>query len=190
MTSKDSGARDGRLVKLGERDAVRFERRLAHPPERVWRAITERDELTAWFPADIDGDLTRPGAELSFPFREDEAEAETGEVLECDSPRLLAFTWGEQMLRFELTPDGDGSRLVFTHALDRAETAKVAAGWQVCLDELAARLDGWPKPEFPEDHWSGLHEAYAAEFGVDPEEGRRALAEHQAALEAHGHEPG
>jgi uncharacterized protein YndB with AHSA1/START domain len=185
MTPERSAERDGELVKVGERDAVRFERRLSHPAERVWRAITDRDELAAWFPADIEGELTSVGAELSFPFREGEAETETGEVLESDPPRLLAFTWGGQTLRFDLTPDGDGTRLVFTHALDRAETAKTAAGWQVCFDELEAALDGRPKPEFPEDRWTELHEGYAAEFGVDPEEGRRALAEVQAAREAH-----
>ena len=178
------------LSRSGDRDAVRFERRLSHPTKRVWRAITDREELAEWFPADIEGELTSVGAALSFPFREGEGETETGEVLESDPPRLLAFTWGGQTLRFELTPEGEGTRLVFTHALDRAETAKTAAGWQVCFDELEAALDGRPKPEFPEDHWRELHEGYAAEFGVDPEEGRRALAERNAAVEAHREKAG
>ena len=32
------------------RAVLRFERKLAHPPERVWRALTERGELTGWHP--------------------------------------------------------------------------------------------------------------------------------------------
>ena len=146
MTSQQSPERDGTLTQLDGRDAVRFERRLAHPPERVWRAITEPGDLEAWFPADIEGDLGSAGAELSFPFRNDEAPTEAGEVLESEPPRLLAYTWGGQTLRFELEPDGDGTRLVFTHALPREETAKTAAGWQLRLDDLEARLAGDESP--------------------------------------------
>ena len=32
------------------RSVLRFERLLAHPRERVWRALTEREELEAWHP--------------------------------------------------------------------------------------------------------------------------------------------
>ena len=142
MTSQASPERDGELTELDGRDAVRFERRLAHPPERVWKAITDPGDLRAWFPAEIEGDLGSPGAELSFPFRNDEAPTEAGEVLECEQPRVLAYTWGDQTLRFELEPDGDGTRLVFTHALPREESAKTAAGWQLCFDDLEARLAG------------------------------------------------
>src|SRR3954447_12743839 len=49
-------AADGRLEEHQGRWRLRFERRLAHPPERVWRAITEPDDLRAWFPFDIEGD--------------------------------------------------------------------------------------------------------------------------------------
>ena len=40
---------------------LRFERRLDHSPERVWRAITEPEELAHWFP---------PGEELQVTERE------------------------------------------------------------------------------------------------------------------------
>jgi hypothetical protein len=36
----------------------------------------------------------------------------TGEVLEVDQPNALAFTWGEDTLRFELLAEGGGTRLV------------------------------------------------------------------------------
>ena len=34
---------------------VRFERHLAHPREKVWRALTESEHLRAWLPCDIVG---------------------------------------------------------------------------------------------------------------------------------------
>jgi hypothetical protein len=34
-----------KLQEEAGRTTLRFERILAHPPERVWRALTEKDEL-------------------------------------------------------------------------------------------------------------------------------------------------
>jgi hypothetical protein len=60
---------------------LRFERRLAHPPEKVWRALTEPDQLRQWFPTDIEGER-KLGAKLLFVFRDDAPRAE-------DMPELL-----------------------------------------------------------------------------------------------------
>ena len=54
---------DGELEQHEGRWRLRFTRRLAHPPERVWAAITEREGLSAWFPFAIEGDRRR-GAPL------------------------------------------------------------------------------------------------------------------------------
>ena len=47
------------------RFALTFERRLAHRPAKVWRAITEPAHLRAWFPAVVEFELS-PGAALRF----------------------------------------------------------------------------------------------------------------------------
>jgi uncharacterized protein YndB with AHSA1/START domain len=179
--------RDGQLIELaGDRVGVRFERRLGHSPERVWRAITEPAELAKWFPADIEGDLMTAGAELRFPFREGEAETESGEVIETDPPWVLDFTWGGQSLRFELEPDGDGTRLTFTHALPREETAQVAAGWELRLGALEDVLDGrQPPDDFDEDRWVEVHADYAERFGVDPGRGLATMREVKERAEKH-----
>ena len=173
-----STRRHGELIELaGGKVAVRFERRLAHPPERVWRAVTEPEELAAWFPDTIEGEFA-PGAEVRFPKFAEMGLRSVGTVTEFDPPRLLAFTWGTSALRFELEPDGDGCRLVFTDTLPREESAKNAAGWEVCLANLEARLAGEQPREFPPEHWSELHEGYASSYGVDPEIGRQAMREY------------
>jgi uncharacterized protein YndB with AHSA1/START domain len=63
--------------------------------------------------------------------------------MELDPPRLFGFLWGEDVLRFELTPLGDGGCvLVFTHTFaNRASAPRSAAGWSVCLDTFASHLD-------------------------------------------------
>ena len=58
---------DARLEKDGPRFALRLERRLPHSPEKVWRALTERELLKQWFPADVEGAWT-VGATLRFHF--------------------------------------------------------------------------------------------------------------------------
>jgi uncharacterized protein YndB with AHSA1/START domain len=143
--------------------AVRFERRLAHPVERVWRSITEPAELAHWFPSQVSGVL-RVGGTLRFSF---EGGMETeGDVTELDPPRLLAFHWGTELLRFELEPDGDGTRLRLTHVLSSADqAARDAAGWHVCLDRLERSLSGEdataPGAE-PTGEWRRLYEGYEA----------------------------
>ena len=44
---------NGTLQTIDGRPALRFERRLAHPIERVWRAVTEPAELARWFVAPV-----------------------------------------------------------------------------------------------------------------------------------------
>ena len=39
---------DASLTKDGSRYTLRFERRLAHSPKKVWRVLTERDQLKKW----------------------------------------------------------------------------------------------------------------------------------------------
>ena len=96
--------RRGDWTRIDGRSAIRFERELAHSPERVWRAIVDPVELTAWFPCRIDGDLTTVGAELRFVFEDHPASEEitTGRVLEVEHASLLRFTWADEELRIEL----------------------------------------------------------------------------------------
>ena len=43
---------DGALLRDGDRYLLRFERHFSHPVERVWKAITEPTERSAWFPGE------------------------------------------------------------------------------------------------------------------------------------------
>ncbi|GAA1995403.1 SRPBCC domain-containing protein [Catenulispora subtropica] len=140
--------------------AVRLERVLPDPPDVVWQALTEREQLKAWFPCDVivAGGVWEPGAAISFPFGpEPDALTLTGEVLEVREPELLAFTWAEETLRFELTPRDGGTHLVLIDELRPGIAARNAAGWEVCLDRLAGRAPA-------DDAWRGLFERYTAAF--------------------------
>ena len=145
----------------GERDAtIQVERRFAHPPERVWRAVSEPTGLAAWFPSTVEIDL-RVGGRVGFSFGED------GKVTELDPPRLLAFTWDGELLRFELEPDGDGTRFRLLHTFaDREAAASSAAGWQECTAALGRSLDGLPVEETDPVAIRAEHERLLSEFGL------------------------
>jgi uncharacterized protein YndB with AHSA1/START domain len=157
---------DATLRTGGPRPVLRLERSLAHPPAAVWRALTDREELKMWFPCDIITDEWRTGARLRFVYRDREWQDLDGEVLECDEPHVLAFTWGSETLRFELTEETGGTRLVMTDELDAATAARNAAGWEVCLERLEGcrPAEGLWKTRF--DHYVG---AFVATLG--PQEG-------------------
>lgn len=111
--------------------------------EKVWRALTETDRLREWFVDILDYDRSllafAPGAALTFAangFPDGR-----GEVTAYQSPALLEYTWGAEILRFELTPDGTGCLLVFTNVVDGPGTAAVVtSGWSAGLDRLARAL--------------------------------------------------
>jgi uncharacterized protein YndB with AHSA1/START domain len=155
----------GRYETVAGRPAVRFVRRLDHPVDAVWRAVSDPEELEHWFPSTVEGELA-PGGRLRFTHRDGAAPPAEGIVHVYDPPHRLAFDWGDERLEIELAPDGDGCRLTFTHVLStREQAARDAAGWHVCLDRLAQRLGGGapgPPGSQPTSEWRGHYEAYAA----------------------------
>jgi uncharacterized protein YndB with AHSA1/START domain len=135
----------------------------------VWRALTDPEELKAWFPCGVvvEGGRWEAGATITFPFPPEVIDMTlTGEVLTVDEPRLLVYTWGDQeTLRFELSPAGDGgTRLLLTDELQAARAARNAAGWDDCLDRLAG-LPARPTA------WQERFAAYSAVF--EPRIGRQ-----------------
>jgi uncharacterized protein YndB with AHSA1/START domain len=145
------------------RSVLRMERWLKHPPEKVWKAMTEPDRLADWFPGKVELDL-RAGGALSFELDDD---TDKGTITDLDPPRLIAYTWGTDHLRWELHPDGEGTRLVLMHTFDdRAGAASFGAGWHTCIVALELALDGRPGADPGVDDIA-LHEQLVAQLGLD-----------------------
>lgn len=158
------------------RPVLRFVRRLAHAQAKVWRAVTDPDEMAHWFPARISTDL-RVGAPMRFSFGDDDLDGGEqwahGEILELDPPKVYAFRWHDSVIRIELVPDGDGCVLHFSETLggvgthgDRASVARQAPGWDACLLALTARLGGGPPPATDTAWFLARAERYVEEFGL------------------------
>jgi uncharacterized protein YndB with AHSA1/START domain len=165
-------ARDGTLERHGDTQVIRFERRLDHPVERVWRALTEPGEIAAWL-ALAELDLTEGGRAV-LTWQNTDTEGNTavarGTVSALDPPRLFELdTDIHGRLRWELEPDGDGTLLTFTveAQLPDEYELQVLAGWHIHLDHLEHVLDGgtidwpnWGSDHMPE--WERIRASYEA----------------------------
>jgi uncharacterized protein YndB with AHSA1/START domain len=167
-------APDAILQDAEGRFVLRFERVLRRRPQEIWKALTDPGELRTWHPSPFELEPAVGGAVRYLP--PGGTALGDGEVIEYDPPRVLAYTWGEDRLRWELHPHDDGSLLVLEHTFDdRLKAARDAAGWHVCLEALAASVAGAPAAAagvgdaIPEE-WRELNAAYQQRFGIPPDE--------------------
>ena len=165
----------GTLAQHGDDWTITFTRRLSHPQEKVWRAVTEPEHLAAWFPQEIVGER-RAGAGLRFVSSG--GDGFDGEMVVFDPPSVMELMWGTDRLRIELVPDGDGTMLTLIDTFSElGKAARDAAGWHECLERLGAELDGTEPPGWG-DVWKAVNPQYAERFGpeaatVGPPEGAR-----------------
>jgi uncharacterized protein YndB with AHSA1/START domain len=164
---------DGTLETRDGRHVMRYERRLGHPVERVWAALTQPSELRGWL-ADADLELVEGGrVELRWLNTDDDGNraVATGNVTALDPPRLLELdTDPHGTLRWELADDGGGgTALTFTVSVPAPNEAvdMARAGWHIHLEHLADLLDGRPVDwsAWSTEHrprWQEVHDAYAA----------------------------
>ena len=144
---------------------LRFERHYAKPIARVWAALTTPAQLAQWF---APGELALTlGGSIHLAFTDGQGVID-GEVTALEPPRLLEFTWTDHgndlgVVRWELTPDGDGTQLVLIHTISDAARdfgLPALAGWTMMLGRLAALLEGQPVPLLGEG-WQEYHDHYA-----------------------------
>lgn len=164
---------DGTATHRDGRTLLRFERRLRHPPERVWRALTDPAELSAWLAEAVLEPAVGGKFELRWLNAGDAADETIarGTVTAFDPPRLLELDSDiHGRLRWELAPAPEGTHLVFTSdvELPGEYLVQTLAGWHVHLDYLAEALDGarvdWAN--WTTDRWQVHHDRYAERLGA------------------------
>jgi uncharacterized protein YndB with AHSA1/START domain len=155
-----------RVTESGEHE-VRFDRRVAQPVAKVWAALTDPAVLKNWL-----GDVEiepRVGGTFVLDFRGQELM--TGMVTAFEPEHVIAYTWTEKNglppshVRWELSRDGEGCRLVLTHrypaSMTRKDIVPFLAGWHAFLDVIGRGAAG----EFvPYQDESGLRLEYGARY--------------------------
>jgi uncharacterized protein YndB with AHSA1/START domain len=161
------------IRKTGEAWTLVLVRELNHPPDKVWRALTDPAELRAWAPFDADHSLATVGPVKLSTVGAPAQRVPESKVNRAEAPRLLEHTWGQFEMRWELEPQGAGTRLTLWHNIVRDYIAMGAAGWHVCFDVLDGHLAGDPigrivGPEAMKlPGWQRLHVEYAKQLGVE-----------------------
>ena len=178
MTDGTIEQRDGRVI-------FRYQRQLRHPIERVWRSITDPDELAHWLGTKPELDLRVGGLYVMIHTSPDGAKKLRVEdkVVRLEPPHLFQHTfWLElnpsALVTWTLTPTDEGTRLDLTHELDLADMQSVAgqesmvtimsrnaSGWHILLDRIAEALAGNESESWPKAAQQVLQERYATLLG-------------------------
>ena len=135
------------LAPHGDDWVVVIRRTLPQTPQQVWTALTAAEDLRQWAPFSPDRDLVSAGPVQLTDRGVANPQTHPSTIEEAVAPVLLVVAWGEDQLRWELTPDGSGTALTLRHRfVDKPWVGSYAAGWHLCLAALAALLDGHPTP--------------------------------------------
>jgi uncharacterized protein YndB with AHSA1/START domain len=145
------------MERTTERLELRRELAIAASPETVWQYLVDPEKALLWW-----GQSIRFDARLGGEFRVDviPGHVAAGEFVELDPPRRLVYTWGWEQggpvppgsttVEYELVPEGEGTRLKFTHKdLPNQEAADShTVGWDHYLERLAVvSAGGDPGPD-------------------------------------------
>ena len=138
-------------------ETIRREVLVPQPQEQVWRALTDSAVLAEWmYPNDFE---PRVGHRFTFRVPPNPKAGFDGllvhcEVLECEPPSRLVFSWSagalvDSRVSFRLEPDGEGTRVFFEHSgfdvsQPRGNQAFRGAefGWAKMLKQLSAVVAG------------------------------------------------
>lgn len=139
------------VTERSQTETLAFEIDLPHPPEKVWRALTEPTLLSEWLLPVLGIDLL-PGGELTlqapaFPGWDGKVHCR---FLEIAAPRRLSYRWvvGEMELdtvvTFTLAPSSAGTRLLITQSGFQPHQKKnfggARYGWKMMGEKLVALL--------------------------------------------------
>jgi uncharacterized protein YndB with AHSA1/START domain len=154
------------MISTPSQDAIVSEIQIAAPPERVFKALSDAGELQSWFrspecPVKFWKMDARVGGHYSYVTQKGsivvngvcEFECQ-GEILECDPPHLLAYTWianwhddpkSHTVVRWELTQKGSGTHVKVTHGgLSNLPVARkdYTGGWPEVVEMLKKFVEG------------------------------------------------
>jgi uncharacterized protein YndB with AHSA1/START domain len=128
--------------------AIECDEFLAHPPEAVWKALTEKDLMARWW---VEGDI-RPVVGHRFTLDMGAWGVQSCEVTAVEPERLLEYTFSEGALdstiTWRLVPEGTGTRLFLRHGgldldspLGRQAYDGMGSGWRGVIAAIGRTLD-------------------------------------------------
>ncbi|MCU9614741.1 SRPBCC family protein [Caldibacillus lycopersici] len=130
---------NGVILKTSKGYTATFERQFQAPIEEVWSWLTVNEKLSQWF-SELHIDQLRDGGLITFDMGNGAFEEMV--ITDYQKQEVLEFTWADDLVRFELTEEAYGCKLIFIEKIKTIteHTAKDLAGWHVCLDVIEALI--------------------------------------------------
>lgn len=97
------------IQQLNDETVVEFHRDFSYPVSKVWRILTDNDQLAKWFSELKIQELTE-GGKLVFDMGNGTYEEMT--ITEVKVPTVWEFTWDKSLVRFNLSENPNGTHLV------------------------------------------------------------------------------
>jgi uncharacterized protein YndB with AHSA1/START domain len=123
-----------------ETRSVVVERDIPHPPEKIWRALTQPHLIEAWL---MKNDFM-PVVGHHFDFRADWGSVGC-QVLEVEPNRTLSYTWAayglESVVTWTLTPTRTGTHLRMEQSGFRPDQQQAYQGARYGWQQFFAKLD-------------------------------------------------
>ncbi|CAN5673179.1 hypothetical protein BH23CHL7_BH23CHL7_18410 [soil metagenome] len=129
-----------------------YETYIRATPEQVWSAITDPEQTRRYWYSALNRSEWTPGARWTSEDEEGELFLE-GEIVEVERPHLLVHTFHvvhepaaaaelPSLLRWQVTPMGDASRLMLVHEQMGERTVDYTrGGWELILSGLKTLLE-------------------------------------------------
>ncbi|KON88261.1 activator of Hsp90 ATPase 1 family protein [Sporosarcina globispora] len=120
---------------------ARFERMLNHSREEVWAMLTDNNQLKKWFP-ELQAEELKNGGKFKFDMGD--GSYEEMKIIGFEEHAILEYTWGKDIVRFELNEIKGGTELNLIEKISEItdHTPRDLAGWHVCLDVICRLLEG------------------------------------------------
>ena len=159
--------------KLENRDGawiLTLVRDFGQPAEKLWPWLVDPDRLRQWSPIVPDRALDGVGPRQVRENPDDEPV--TGDVISVDPPHELVHRWGDDLVRWRLSPTDTGCRLTLEQTMrERDHAAMNAAGWHLCLDVLDDAANGVDRRRVVgrdaiAHGWEALRDKYSEALGV------------------------
>jgi uncharacterized protein YndB with AHSA1/START domain len=149
-----------------DQDALVSEIHIAAPPERVFQALIDREQVMHWWdspecPIEAFSIDPKPGGRWHYDTRKSQMNVNgvskfhcEGEVLECDPPRVLAYSWianwhevpaQRTVVRWELASSQGGTLLRVTHSgLTNLPVSRkdYSGGWTGVVEAIKKLVEG------------------------------------------------
>ncbi|WP_158599730.1 SRPBCC family protein [Lysinibacillus halotolerans] len=148
------------LYKSENGTIAEYDRIFSSSQEEVWDVLTNNEKLKLWM-HHLEITNLGKGGHIKFHFHDGSGNVEDITITDFEEGRVLAFEWGNDIVRFAIQPKNKGTQLIMKQIISEItdHTPKDLAGWHVCLLHFSDVVNK-QFIHYPENEWEKWYEKY------------------------------